>query len=138
MSVKPEEGMLFTSLEEAEAFYYEYAKQSGFTVRKGSVYEVSGVIKGRHFVCSKEGNKPFKKYDSSSVSGKGKNKVKPRKKYSTRTGCLAHIVYTSRDGLSYKVHKFVEGHNHYLVGQEDMHFLRSNRHLTRVQESQIY
>ncbi|KAK9073724.1 hypothetical protein SSX86_006318 [Deinandra increscens subsp. villosa] len=138
MSVKPEEGMVFTSLEEAEAFYYEYAKQSGFTVRKGSVYEVSGVIKGRHFVCSKKGNKPFKKYDSSSVSGKGKNKVKPRKKYSFHTGCVAHIVYTSRDGLSYKVNKFVEGHNHYLVGQEDMHFLHSNRHLTRVQESQIY
>ncbi|KAK9075663.1 hypothetical protein SSX86_003989 [Deinandra increscens subsp. villosa] len=90
MSVKPEEGMIFTSLEEAEAFYYKYAKQSGFTVRKGSVYEVSDVIKGRHFVCSKE------------------------------------------------VHKFVEGHNDYLVGQEYMHFLRSNRHLTRVQESQIY
>ncbi|KAK9071749.1 hypothetical protein SSX86_008178 [Deinandra increscens subsp. villosa] len=66
--------MLFTSLEEAEAFYNEYAKQSGFTVRKGPQYEVSGVIKGRHFVCSKE----------------------------------------------------------------DMYFLRSNMHLTRVQESQIY
>ncbi|KAK9071910.1 hypothetical protein SSX86_008341 [Deinandra increscens subsp. villosa] len=106
MSVKLKEGMIFTSLDEAEALYYEYAKQSGFRVRKGSQYELGGIIKGKHFLCSKEDNKPFKKYDSSSVSG--------------------------------KVYKFVEGHNHYLVGQEDMHFLRSNRHLTRVQESQIY
>ncbi|KAK9070415.1 hypothetical protein SSX86_010817 [Deinandra increscens subsp. villosa] len=101
MSVKPEDGIIFTSLEEAEAFYYEYAKQSGFTVRKGSQYELGGIVKGKHFLCSKEGNKPFKKYDSSSVSGKSKKKVKPR------------------------------------ISGKDMHFLRSNKHLTRVQESQI-
>ncbi|KAK9075840.1 hypothetical protein SSX86_004169 [Deinandra increscens subsp. villosa] len=106
MSVKPEKGMIFTFLDEAEAFYYEYAKQSGFTVRKGSQYELGGIVKGKHFLCSKEGNKPFKKYDSSSVFGKGKKKVKHRKKYSTRTGCNGHIVYTSSNGRSYKVTKY--------------------------------
>ncbi|XP_076938917.1 uncharacterized protein LOC143607314 [Bidens hawaiensis] len=37
-----------------------------------------------------------------------------------------------------KVHDFVEGHNHRMVADSDMQFVRSARKLTNVQEEAIY
>ncbi|XP_076951752.1 protein FAR1-RELATED SEQUENCE 5-like [Bidens hawaiensis] len=42
------------------------------------------------------------------------------------------------DGLIFKVHDFVECHNHDVVAECDMQFVRSARKLTQVQEETIY
>ncbi|XP_076906584.1 protein FAR-RED IMPAIRED RESPONSE 1-like [Bidens hawaiensis] len=42
------------------------------------------------------------------------------------------------DNVIFEVHDFVEGHNHHMVADYDMQFVRSARKLTHVQEETIY
>ncbi|XP_076932093.1 protein FAR1-RELATED SEQUENCE 5-like [Bidens hawaiensis] len=44
----------------------------------------------------------------------------------------------SDDGLRFEINEFVEGHNHEMVDANDMHFVRSNRKLTHVQQDIMY
>lgn len=57
---KPAEKMVFDDLEQALAFYKEYANKGGFEVRKFAQTRVKGKssIKIKWFVCSREGLKP--------------------------------------------------------------------------------
>ncbi|XP_076904297.1 protein FAR1-RELATED SEQUENCE 5-like, partial [Bidens hawaiensis] len=61
-----------------------------------------------------------------------------RKRPTIRCGCRAHVPLKSVDGVIYEVHDFVEGHNHRMVADSDMQFVRSARKLTHVQEEAIY
>ena len=118
--------MVFPSIDHAYEFYVTYAKNAGFSVRKGGQYVHGEILKLKHLVCSKEGFKSCKAFDSLQ-NGKSRNKP------SQRTGCNAHIVFSSENGQNFKVSKFVEEHNHYLVSPEDMQFLPSSRNLTYQQ-----
>ncbi|XP_076885700.1 protein FAR1-RELATED SEQUENCE 5-like [Bidens hawaiensis] len=63
---------------------------------------------------------------------------KRRKRPTIRCGCRAHIQLKSVDGDFFEVDDFVEGHNHRMVADSDMQFVRSARKLTHVQEEAIY
>ncbi|XP_076927025.1 protein FAR1-RELATED SEQUENCE 5-like [Bidens hawaiensis] len=63
---------------------------------------------------------------------------KRRKRPTIRCGCRAHVQLKSVDGVIFEVHDFVEGHNHRMVADSDMQFVRSVRKLTHVQEKAIY
>ncbi|XP_076914823.1 protein FAR1-RELATED SEQUENCE 5-like [Bidens hawaiensis] len=131
--------MIFPSLDASYQFYVEYANKGGFSVRKGSQTEKNGFIQYKYFICSKEGSKPQKKFDSLEEFHQGKKQKKYRNRPSIRTGCLAQIPLCSTDGgKSYKINKFIEEHNHTLISQEDMHFLPSSRNLTVMQQKRLY
>ena len=121
--IKPEVGMVFPSLDHAFEFYQHYAKEGGFSARKSGQYDSKGIVKLKYFVCYKEGLKA-KKVANPSESGDKEKKT--RKRPSIRTRCKAFIRLDSDDGKSFKICKFVEGHNHPLVSHDDMHLLAAN------------
>ncbi|XP_022023583.1 protein FAR1-RELATED SEQUENCE 5-like [Helianthus annuus] len=138
-SITPVVGMVFSSLDAAYEFYQIYAKKGGFCVRKGSQTEKNGFIAYKYYTCSKEGHKPFKKFDGVlEVVKDGKKPRKGRNRPSIRTGCNAHIALYSDDGKSYNLYRFVEQHNHTLISQEDMQFVPSSRNLTVMKQKRIY
>ncbi|XP_076925604.1 protein FAR1-RELATED SEQUENCE 5-like [Bidens hawaiensis] len=131
--------MIFESVDHAYDFYCEYAKKAGFCVRKGGSYMNDGLLKSKYFTCSKEGHKPANSYDSMAEKyGSNRPYYKRRKRPTIRCGCRAQIFLKSDDGLRFEINDFVEGHNHELVDAKDMHFVRSNRKLTHVQQYIIY
>lgn len=101
----PEVGMLFTSEDEAYRFYSNYAKEKGFTVRKGKTVKAPKTkqLKRRQFVCSREGQKNLR-------SGK---KTKFEKK-STRSNCNAKLVIVALKDGQWKTTKAILEHNHEL------------------------
>ncbi|XP_076923501.1 protein FAR1-RELATED SEQUENCE 5-like [Bidens hawaiensis] len=131
--------MIFESVDHAYDFYCEYAKKAGFCVRKGGSYMNDGLLKSKYFTCSKEGHKPANSYDSmAEKDGSNRPYYKRRKRPTIRCGCRAQIFLKSDDDLRFEINDFVEGHNHELVDAKDMHFVRSNRKLTHVQQDIIY
>ncbi|XP_076927187.1 protein FAR1-RELATED SEQUENCE 5-like [Bidens hawaiensis] len=70
--------------------------------------------------------------------GSDRSYYKRRRRPTIRCGCRAQIFLKSDDGLRFEINNFVEGHNHKLVDAKDMHFVRSNRKLTHVQQDIIY
>ncbi|XP_076959802.1 protein FAR1-RELATED SEQUENCE 5-like [Bidens hawaiensis] len=70
--------------------------------------------------------------------GSNRPYYKRRKRPTIRCGCRAQFFLKSDDGLRFEINDFVEGHNHELVDAKDMHFVRSNRELTHVQQDIIY
>ncbi|XP_076904717.1 protein FAR1-RELATED SEQUENCE 5-like [Bidens hawaiensis] len=138
-SLKPIKGKVFESIDLAYDFYCEYAKKAGFCVRKGGSYMNDGLLKSKYFTCSKEGHKPPKSYDSMDDKDSSKRHYyKRRKRPTIRCGCTAQIFLKSVDGIKFEINDFVEGHNHAMVEEEDMHFVLSNRKLTHVQEDILY
>ncbi|XP_076910653.1 protein FAR1-RELATED SEQUENCE 5-like [Bidens hawaiensis] len=138
-SCKPVKGTIFESVDHAYDFYCEYAKKAGFCVRKGGSYMNDGLLKSKYFTCSKEGHKPANSYDyMAEKDGSNRPYYKIRKRPTIRCGCRAQIFLKSDDGLRFEINDFFEGHNHELVDAKDMHFVRSNRKLTHVQQDIIY
>ncbi|XP_076953763.1 protein FAR1-RELATED SEQUENCE 5-like [Bidens hawaiensis] len=132
-------GMMLSSIHQAFDFYCEYAKKAGFGARKGGSYVHGGVLKTKYFRCCKEGYKPAKRCDSKGdCNESSKPYYKRRKRPTIRCGCRAHIQLKSVDGGFFEVDDFVEGHNHRMVADSDMQFVRSARKLTHVQEEAIY
>ncbi|XP_076949832.1 protein FAR1-RELATED SEQUENCE 5-like [Bidens hawaiensis] len=128
----------FESVDHAYDFYCEYAKKAGFCVRKGGLYMNDGLLKSKYFTCSKEGHKPANSYDSmAEKDGSSRPYYKRRKRPTIRCGCRAQIFLKTDDGLRFEINDFVEGHNHEMVDANDMHFVRSNRKLTHVQQDII-
>ncbi|KAK1267435.1 Protein FAR-RED IMPAIRED RESPONSE 1 [Acorus gramineus] len=123
---KPVIGMPFDTIEEEENFYVNYAKISGFSVRKSSTKyrNVDGAkeLYCRDFVCSKEGFKNSS--NTKQIRGH------------TRLGCKAKINLL-KDGERWKVHNLVEGHAHVLCTPRKTHLLRSYREVTAAQKSLI-
>ncbi|XP_076914146.1 protein FAR1-RELATED SEQUENCE 5-like [Bidens hawaiensis] len=138
-SYRPVKGMMFSSIDQAFDFNCEYAKKAGFGARKGGSYVHGGVLKIKYFTCCKEGYKPAKRCDSKGdCNESSKPYYKRRKRPTIRCGCGAHIQLKSVDGGFFEVDDFVEGHNHRMVADSDMQFVRSARKLTHVQEEAIY
>lgn len=136
-SLIPVEGMVFPSLDASLDFYKTYARNGGFSVRKGTQVEKNGIIKYKYYVCSREG---FKISTTSDHLLFVNDNTKPKKKKnrpSIRIGCQAQIGFISDDGQSYKVFRFVEEHNHSFISQEDMQFVPSSRNLSIMKQKRI-
>ncbi|KAM0040631.1 putative transcription factor FAR family [Helianthus debilis subsp. tardiflorus] len=139
LSLRPEIGMIFPTLDEAYKFYERYAKEGGFTVRKNTQVTKHGVISLKYLVCSKEGHKPYYKIDTLKESNASDSKEKKRRnRASIRTGCPAHIRFQICDNNKYKVYGFFEDHNHAFVDADDYHMLCAARKLSYNDENLIY
>ncbi|XP_058785000.1 protein FAR1-RELATED SEQUENCE 5-like [Vicia villosa] len=128
--IEPHLGMEFLSEAEAYEFYNKYSKGFGFGIRReySNKSRIDGVLTSRRFTCFKEGAR---------VIDKRRNPTgEPRAE--TRTGCLARMVISlDRKIEKYKVVDFVAQHNHPLLPQEYVHMIRSHRHISEAQASQI-
>ncbi|KAI3820774.1 hypothetical protein L1987_08322 [Smallanthus sonchifolius] len=139
LSIRPEIGMIFLTLDEAFRFYDVYAKTGGFTVRKNTQVTKHGLVTLKYFVCSKEGQKFFCKVDTLSESNDPNSVVKQRRnRPSIRTGCQAHLRLQLCHNNQYKVYGFVEDHNHIFVDSHDYQFLSAARKLSYNKEDLIY
>ncbi|KAL3750286.1 hypothetical protein ACJRO7_011305 [Eucalyptus globulus] len=104
----PRLGMVFFSEEAVYDFYNNYAKQTGFNVRRGKAEYLGSnkaIIKAKYFLCSCQGRKSKEQID----------KPTRYKRRDTRTGCDAKIKCTVHDG-TWKISKVVLAHNHDLKG----------------------
>lgn len=116
----PKEGMVFETEKEAFEFYSSYARNVGFSIRKNHTKSrADGTLCCRYYVCSNEGQ------PVPSVAQPGR-KNRP----STRSGCKARLQFSiSREGI-WTVQKAVLDHNHFLVGPDMSHTLRTRRRLS--------
>ncbi|GJT80248.1 FAR1-related sequence 5-like protein [Tanacetum coccineum] len=137
---KPLEGCEFVSIDQAYAFYKDYGKRAGFDVRKGGHYKPKAGEDPnlKWFLCSKEGKNPEPAADKSkdvisdvSEITTDENVIvkQTRNRGSVRCGCLAKIRIKKYEGNLYRVYTFIEGHNHPLVAEKDMIYMKSLRDL---------
>ncbi|TYG76518.1 hypothetical protein ES288_D03G120500v1 [Gossypium darwinii] len=102
---EPELGMEFSSEEDAYKFYKDYAKATGFSVRKGKYqWSSNGTARKRTFLCSNEGFR-LSKTNSSALRYRRKE---------TRTGCGAMVQITN-ETEKWMISRLVLKHNHSLV-----------------------
>ena len=121
--------MVFSSLDDCYSMYVKYAKECGFSVRKGTTKTNSkGVLHIKYFLCTRAGVYKDKKVDT--LDPNKKERV-VRSNFSKRTDCGALLCVEYENGF-WKVYKFVEEHNHELVERPDKHFLPTERHLTQL------
>ncbi|XP_058068737.1 protein FAR1-RELATED SEQUENCE 5-like [Magnolia sinica] len=125
---EPELGMEFSSDESAFQFYNRYAKNTGFSARRGWVKKADDdtIILKRRFCCSKEGKKRDKK------QGEPPKFRRPI----TRTNCLASMMIKLQMNGKYSVTKFVAEHNHEVITPTKVHMLRSHRGMTDAQKDE--
>lgn len=125
---KPKQGMEFESIEDAWKFWTSYGGKVGFGVRKTytNKSKKDGSITSCRFVCCKEGVRHKDKRDYLTAN--------PRPE--TRTNCKARITLMRIDG-KFRVHEFIEEHNHSLHTPETVHMLPSQRKLSQVQADEI-
>ncbi|XP_021985823.1 protein FAR-RED IMPAIRED RESPONSE 1-like [Helianthus annuus] len=115
--------------------YVKYAKECGFSVRKGTTKTNSkGVLHIKYFLCTRARVYKDKKVDT--LDPNQKERV-GRSNFSKRTDCGALLCVEYENGF-WKVYKFVEEHNHELVERPDKHFLPTERHLTQLQKHVIH
>ncbi|MBA0707637.1 hypothetical protein Golax_019667, partial [Gossypium laxum] len=101
----PELGMEFSSEEDAYKFYKDYAKATGFSVRKGKYqWSSNGTARKRTFLCSNEGFR-LSKTNSSALRYRRKE---------TRTGCGAMVQITN-ETEKWMISRLDLKHNHSLV-----------------------
>ncbi|PWA41242.1 golgin candidate 5 [Artemisia annua] len=137
---KPVEGTVFDTLELALNAYKEYASEGGFEVRKGGQkYSKNSKDepKNKYFYCVRQGFKPPPKDGNPKVDKPqttnplGVTKViRRRKRASCRCGCNAQLRLKKLPDGTYSVSKFIEKHNHSLVYEDDIKYLRASRRLT--------
>ncbi|XP_047978393.1 protein FAR1-RELATED SEQUENCE 5-like [Salvia hispanica] len=135
--LKPVVGQCFQSLDFAIAFYDVYARAVGFDTRKQGVKKVEGVTIWQYIVCTRQGKKRTEEEDM--VNARHGFTLK-RRRLSNRCCCPTKISlrYFSKGGRPrYKIHKFVEAHNHTMVEVQHKPFMTINRKLTEVHEKFI-
>ncbi|XP_009798614.1 protein FAR1-RELATED SEQUENCE 5 isoform X2 [Nicotiana tabacum] len=127
--LEPYEGMEFESEQAARIFYNSYARRVGFGTRV-SAYRRSrrdNIISSRQLVCSKEGFNP-----------RPDEQHKPRRqRIVSRVGCKAHLTVKKQASGKWAITKFVKDHNHELVPPDQVHLLRSHRHVSGPARSLI-
>ncbi|KAL8556296.1 hypothetical protein ACS0TY_003933 [Phlomoides rotata] len=124
----PKIGMEFDTEDAAYNFYNEYAKVTGFSIRRHIVHkDINGRILDRIFCCECQGHRQKDKRDESYKS----------KRPITRTDCCAMMKINGRYSVKYKVVCFVAEHKgHDLVSPSKAYMLKSHRRVTHVQASQ--
>ncbi|RYR72166.1 hypothetical protein Ahy_A02g006377 [Arachis hypogaea] len=96
----PKVGMTFTTLEDAEKFYRNYAKAADFSTRVRSTNRKGNEIKNQLITCSRE--------------GKWKSKISPTEKTNPTAGlnCPARIyIHTLKDVSAWIISKVVLDHS---------------------------
>ncbi|KAJ9535718.1 LOW QUALITY PROTEIN: hypothetical protein OSB04_un001127 [Centaurea solstitialis] len=128
---KPIVGTRFGNLKDAFETYKKYSSAAGFDIRKSTQRKDRfGNVERKFFVCSKEGRKKGRSYNTL----EGTSKKHKRRRAEFQSSCPACIKLHVVNENCYEVYKFVEEHNHCLVLPEDKHFLHSNRKMTNSQE----
>ncbi|XP_024310579.1 uncharacterized protein LOC112268744 [Brachypodium distachyon] len=126
--------MTFGSEVEAYMFYNKYARDHGFSIRKGKVKvkraKSSETIRLRHFVCSRAG-KRAKKF----LAMEGRIR-RPRAESCCRCEAKLTIKLDRLRGIWY-VGKFVDDHSHPLARPDEIPFLRSHRRIKDFQKAEI-
>ncbi|KAL8515871.1 hypothetical protein ACS0TY_014535 [Phlomoides rotata] len=124
----PKINMEFDSEDAVYNFYNEYARVTGFSIRRHTVHkDINGRILDRVFCCECQGHR---KKDKREASYKSQRPI-------TRTDCGAMMKINGRYGAKYKVVHFVSEHKgHDLVSPSKAYMLKSHRRMTEVQASQ--
>ena len=116
-------GAQFDSIEDADAWYVNYSRFVGFSVRKNEFRHSKPTRTTIHWwVCNLEGYR-VEKYLAND------NRVREPRPI-TRTGCKAsfRVNYDNSSG-KYTVTEFRTEHNHLLTSLNEVHLLRSHRHV---------
>ncbi|GKA06187.1 FAR1-related sequence 5-like protein, partial [Tanacetum coccineum] len=105
---KPLEGCEFMSIDQAYAFYNDYGKnpEPAADKSKDVISHVSEITTDENVIVKQTRNRG-----------------------SVRCGCLAKIQIKKYKGNIYRVYTFIEGHNHPLVAEKDMIYMKSSRDL---------
>ncbi|KAE8686965.1 hypothetical protein F3Y22_tig00111027pilonHSYRG00616 [Hibiscus syriacus] len=118
-------GQLFCSRDQAWHFYKGFAREHGFSARKGTTrLDVEGNLKTLEFCCSKEGFRVSKV-----------NTVDRQRAHTpvTRTGCKARVVVTATNtNDQWVISKSDQKHNHALCTSAMTPFMRSNRAVSKA------
>uniref|UniRef100_A0ACD5XCJ2 Uncharacterized protein n=1 Tax=Avena sativa TaxID=4498 RepID=A0ACD5XCJ2_AVESA len=125
--------LTFCSKAAAYVFYNSYARDQGFSIRKGrskiSKHASQDVVR-RTFVCSREG-KRLKKY----LPLEGR-KYRPRAE--SRCGCTTQLtVKLDRSTGVWRVRNFDDSHNHLLARPDEVPFLWSHGKIKDFQRAEI-
>ncbi|KAK9075528.1 hypothetical protein SSX86_003852 [Deinandra increscens subsp. villosa] len=133
---KPKMHMKFDSWENAYAFYEAYAEQAGFSTKlaQSKKQKKTGKVTMRYLSCSR-GAKPTSKekneVDSTEISPTRLTSFK-------RTDCKAIMkIRVVKNTTQWEVFKFNEVHNHGLLSQDNLDFLRKRRKLTFCEQEFI-
>ncbi|KAE8681806.1 hypothetical protein F3Y22_tig00111308pilonHSYRG00030 [Hibiscus syriacus] len=118
-------GHLFCSRDQAWYFYKGFAREHGFSSRKGTTrLDVEGNVKTQEFCCSKEGFRVSKV-----------NTVDRQRAHTpvTRKGCKARVVVTTTNtNDQWVISKSDQKHNHALCTPAMTPFMRSNRAVSKA------
>lgn len=131
--VEPFIGQCFLSEEEAFKFYENYAKRSGFSIRKGRFVNKNGIMHRRDLFCHR-GGFPDKKIQDPSKE--------QRNRPSSRCGCKASMTIKLKKSFEifpeeWQVIEFISNHNHDLLPSDQVHFLASYRKISKEEEKRI-
>ncbi|GJZ18995.1 FAR1 DNA binding domain, zinc finger, SWIM-type, MULE transposase domain containing protein, partial [Tanacetum coccineum] len=153
---KPIQGTQFVSIDQAYSFYVAYGKKARFDVRRGRDYKAVGFgdVTTKYFHCTREGflSNPKEKSgvksldvdisEHSKVSDgferfRDPKKKQTRRKPTFRCGCLASLTI-KRIGNVFEVTSLIEGHNHPLVAEKDMIFMKNSRNIGYTKQHFLY
>lgn len=122
----------FHSEDEGYEFFNAFARNKGFSLRKGKVthgankYEITC----RQYVCSKEGARQLKFLN--------RQKMKRRPRPLTRFDCPFEVVIKHNPDMNvWYVHKYVDTHNHGMARLNEVGFMFSHRRMSDVQKKEI-
>ncbi|XVF54423.1 hypothetical protein PTKIN_Ptkin05aG0179100 [Pterospermum kingtungense] len=123
LEFEPFVGQCFLSEEEAFAFYQNYAKRNGFSIRRSRTDKKHGELRKRDFVCRRSGRPPLKVVNVFK---------KQRNRKSAKCECRAHLRISLRRSfddipLEWQVTQFVSSHNHPLLSSSQVGSLPNNR-----------
>ncbi|KAE8667763.1 hypothetical protein F3Y22_tig00112382pilonHSYRG00074 [Hibiscus syriacus] len=118
-------GQLFCSRDQAWYFYKGFAREHGFSARKGTTrLDVEGNVKTQEFCCSKEG---FRVSKVNTVDRQRAHTPVPR------TGCKVRVVVTATNtNDQWVISKSDQKHNHALCTSAMTPFMRSNRAVSKA------
>ena len=129
--MKPYIGQWFSTIEECHVLYLNYARQSGFVIRKGTeTKSTDGTAVWKYFLCNRQG------YTSACHVTHEESSSTKRRRHTDRCGCPA-ILTLRYEHRGYRVRKFEERHNHPMVPESQKHLLKSNRKLTSFHQDFI-
>lgn len=127
-------GQRFATHDAAYDFYTEFARRSGFSIRRHRTEGKDGVGKGlirRYFVCHRAGRTP----------NKVNNDQKPqRNRKSWRCGCQAYLRICKKVEVGvteWHVTGFANHHNHRLLEANQVRFLPAYRTISDADKSRI-
>ncbi|XP_010246755.1 PREDICTED: protein FAR1-RELATED SEQUENCE 5-like [Nelumbo nucifera] len=119
--------MQFDTVHHATKFYYDYAREIGFCVRKSDKCVYKGCHVSQKFVCSAQGERRRIK----------ENRIRAPKKL-TRFNCNASFqVKLDRKTRKYVVTCFVRDHSHDLAPSPSSMYLRLHGKVTDGDEAQV-